>query len=116
MKKLAFLVALASTPALAHPNGTYVLDDNADATATFLAVGRCPAVEGALTGTKRTITFSEVAAAEPYNFVTGFYVEIHEGEQEIYVNTDEQCVPETDGARIPAGRSEFGGYSLRRVR
>jgi len=116
MKLLAFFAAaLFATTALAHPNGTYKIDDNADVTVTFLVVGRCPAVDGALTGSLRTLTFSELALAEPYLFVEGNYVEIHEGQQEVYVNTDENCVPMTDGARIEASRNTFGGYALQRM-
>lgn len=116
MKKLLVFGFLAlSTTAVAHPNGTYEIDHNADATVTFAVVSRCPAVQGALAGSLRTLTFSEVAAAEPYLFVTGNYVEKHIGSEEVYVQTDEQCVPVQDGDEIPASRSTFAGYALRRV-
>ena len=63
----------------------------------------------------RTLTFSELALTEPYAFIDGHYVEIHEGQQEVYVNTDENCVPVSDGARIEASRNTFGGYALQRM-
>lgn len=103
-----------SSAALAHPNGTYKIDNDAAVTVTFAVVGRCPINDGALSGSLRTLTFSEAATLTPYEFVTGNYVEIHEGTQEIYVNTDDQCVPTRDGARIPASRNTFDGYALQR--
>ena len=107
--------ALLSTAALGHPNGTYKIDDDVNTTVTFKVIGRCPDVAGALTGSLRTLTFSERALTEPYLFVDGNYVEIHEGQQEIYVNTDESCVPITDGPRIEASRNTFGDYALQRI-
>ena len=108
-------ILLFSTTAIAHPNGTYKIDNNSEVTVTFTVVGRCPNVTDALTGSLRTLTFSELALTEPYAFVDGHYVEIHEGQQEVYVNTDENCVPVSDGARIEASRNTFGGYALQRM-
>jgi hypothetical protein len=116
MKKLIVLGLMTlSSAALAHPNGTYEIDNTADVTVTFAVVNRCPAVPGALSGSLRSLTFSEAATAEPYSFVTGNYVEKHVGAEEIYVQTDDQCVPVEDGEEIPASRSTFAGYPLRRV-
>jgi hypothetical protein len=108
-------ILLFSTTAFAHPNGTYKIDNNLDVTVTFNVVGRCPNVSGALTGSLRTLKFSDLATTEPYFFANGHYVEIHEGQQEVYVNTDEDCVPLSDGARIEASRNTFGGYALQRM-
>lgn len=116
MRIFGFIVAaMLATTAWAHPNGTYEIDSNADVTVTFEVIGRCPMADGALVGSLRMLTFSELALSEPFLFVDGHYVEIHEGQQEIYVNTDESCLPVTDGARIEASRNTFGGYALQRM-
>lgn len=111
----AFSLALAAGTAAAHPNGTYRIDAQSTVTVTFQIVGRCPVGAGALTGSLRTLTFSEAAMAQPYTFESGHYVEIHEGDQEVYVQTDELCLPLVDGARIAASRDSFGGYALQRI-
>jgi hypothetical protein len=116
MKLFALVTSiLLSTSAFAHPNGTYKINEDANVTVTFNVISRCPVVTGALTGSLRSLTFSELALEEPYLFIDGNYVEIHEGQQEVYVNTDENCVPVTDGPRIEASRNTFGGYALQRM-
>jgi len=112
---LAFAL-LAAPVANAHPNGTYIIDNNPQVTVTFLVTGRCPTdVEGALRGSIRTLTFSETAVADPYNFVTGTYVEIHDESGEVYIETDSRCVPVSEGEAIQASHDTFEEYSLRRA-
>lgn len=117
MKIFGFIAALAfASTALAHPNGLYEIDAKADVTVSFLVVGKCPLDQAeALAGSLRTLTFSEAAAAEPYSFESGYYVEIHDAEREVYVQTDELCVPLAEGREIPASRSTFAGLPLRRL-
>lgn len=105
---------LASGLAMAHPNGTYTIDGDEDISVTFEFVERCPAVPGAMRGGLRTLTFSEGAEVEPYNFVTGYYVEAHTEAGETYFMTDENCVPVEENIAVEASRSTFGGYSLQR--
>jgi hypothetical protein len=111
----AFLL-LIPTFAFAHRSGVYVIDGNTDAKVTFAVVGRCQEdVEGALRGSLRTLTFSEVAQADPYSFVTGNYVETHVGQQEVYVQTNEQCLEVDDGEHIEATGTTIRTFSLRRI-
>ena len=120
MKKSNVLSVLTSIVcfsgvAFAHPNGIYRLDSQPEVTVTFAFVGRCPAVQGAMPGGLRTLTFSEAAKGEPYSFLTGNYVETHVDGNEVYVNTDSQCVPTDPAVSIPATRNTFNGYSLERI-
>jgi hypothetical protein len=113
---ISALLTMLPSLAFAHRNGVYVINENADATVTFAVIGRCPEdVEGAMRGSLRTLTFSEVAQAEPYSFVTGNYVETHIGQQEVYVQTNEQCLPVDEGERIEATGTTIREYSLRRI-
>ena len=117
MRKLLIISILAfASPLFAHPDGTYTIDGDEAVTVTFEFIGRCPDVPGALPGGLRTLSFSDAAELEPYLFVGGNYVEIHEGRQEIYVLTDDQCVPFEERVEIPASRRTFAGFSLARQR
>lgn len=116
MKNLIIIGLLTlSGSALAHPNATYRINQDDGVTVTFAYVESCPAVQGAMAGALRNLTFSEAALAVPYEFVSGFYVEKHIDDQEVYVSTDDQCVPSDPEISIPASRNTFAGYSLQRV-
>ena len=116
MKKMILLTSmLLTTSLLAHPNGTYMIDGDSDVTVTFEYLNKCPDVSGSLGRGLRELTFSEAATDEPYLFSTGFFVEIHVDRQEVYVETNEDCVPIGEGQRIEAGRRHFGGFSLQRL-
>ena len=117
MKRLAVLCILLSSPyLLAHPNGTYQIDGDEDVTVTFEYLNRCPSVDGAMRGGLRTLTFSELAEQEPYSFTTSYFVETHVGSEEIYIETNEQCIPIENGQEIRASRNTFGEFELQRVR
>jgi len=117
-KLLMLLMALSSSLAIAHPNGLYEIDGDRDVTVEFQFLKRCPTnVEGALRGGLRLLTFSEKASVEPYLFATSHFVEIHTSEGgEVYLETDQNCVPIEEGQEIPADRNHFADYSLKRIR
>ena len=99
-----------------HPSGTYIIDGDPGVTVTFEVIGQCSQeVAGALPGKLRQLSFSEKASASPYGFVSTTYVEVHT-DREVYVETDDKCLPIANGQNISASRSTFNGYSLRRVR
>lgn len=114
MKSLISLVLLTlAVNAFAHPAGTYILNSDKEITLTIKKIGKCPTdVAGALKGGLKTFTFSDKASVEPYNFVSGHFVEIHVGSQEVYVQTNETCVPVERGGRYEADADSFGGYTL----
>lgn len=117
LKSLIISLLFVSTAALAHPNGTYILDgkENAELTFKIFKGQKCPDIEGALRGSLRAIIFSESAENEPYNFKSHFYVETHdEGSDEYYVQTNDNCVPVEPSVKIPASRNKFGDFSLKR--
>lgn len=116
MKTLLSLALLAlSVTAFAHPNGTYVINGDKEVTVTMLRLNKCAVSTGALTGYIRSFTFSEKAVAHPYAFVTGSFVEIHEGAKEVYVQTDAACVPLRDGKRYEASHETFDVYSIEKL-
>ena len=112
---LSLALVLASTAALAHPAGTYVINGDRKVTLTIQRIGVCPAAAGALSGTLRTFSFSNTAKAHPYAFVSGHYVEIHEGTKEVYVQVNESCVPKSRGKRYAASHETFDVYSLQKI-
>ena len=116
MEKLIIIgmLSLAGT-ALAHPSATYRIDGKDNITVKFEFVERCPTVPGAMSGGLRNLIFSEAAVAIPYEFVSGFYVETHIDDQEVYINTDNQCVPTDPEIAIPASWNTFARYSLQRI-
>ncbi len=113
---LGILFLFSSTLLMAHPNGTYAIDNQEDVTVTFEYLNGCPNIEGAMRGGLRLLSFSEQAELEPYAFVSTYYVETHQGQLEVYVETDENCVAVEDGQAITASRGTFGDFSLRRLR
>lgn len=116
MKTLLALALFAlSVTAFAHPNGTYMLNGDKAVTVTMLKLNKCAVTTGALTGFIRSFTFSEAAVAHPYAFVTGSFVEIHEGVKEIYVQVDAACVPLRDGKRYEASHETFDVYSIEKL-
>lgn len=110
LKSLLFSMLFISSAALAHPDGTYILDGKENVTVTFKHLGKCPTDKNSMKGGVKSLTFTEDAEKEPYNFISGHYVEIHSDEGEEYVRTTDKCVP----VGVPASRSEFGGFSLKR--
>jgi hypothetical protein len=112
---LILILVLGSLSALAHPNGTYRIDNNDEVTVTIGFVKRCPRVEGALRGSLRTLTFSEAATDSPYNFITELYVEKHVTDGEVYVQTDNNCVPVENGEEYPATKNTFDEYAFERI-
>ena len=116
MKNLLLISVLSlSGVAVAHPNGTYKIDGQSEVTVTFEYLSRCPDIAGAMVGGLRSLAFSEAAESAPYEFVTGHYVETHIDGAEVYINTDDQCVPTDPSVAIPATRSTFRGYSLQKI-
>ena len=118
MKLLMIVPAILFASALsAHPNGLYMIDNDRDVTVEFKVEKRCSKdVPGALRGGLRTLTFSAKATESPYDFINGYFVEIHDDEGEVYVETDESCVPLEDGQEISATRRTFAGFALKRLR
>ena len=117
MKKLFLSFGLFSFSQLllAHPNGLYKIDNNTDATVAIEYLKRCPSIPGAMSGSLRALDFSASAELEPYNFESGYYVEIHDSIGEKYVKTDSDCIQDARGTAIRASRKSFGGFSLIRV-
>ncbi len=108
MKTLFFsALLLCSSIAFAHPDATFIIDNDKDVTVTFKKVGECADGEKI-----RTLTFSEKAEAAPYGFVSGYFVESHNGDLEVYVQTETNCEIIPDGAQYPAKKGFFAGYSL----
>ena len=115
-KLLGISLLLFSSIGFAHPNGKYEIDNDPEVQVTFKFIERCPTdVEGAMRGGLRTLTFTEKATLPPYEFVGGYYVEIHDAAGEVYIQTDADCVPLRDGLEIPASRSTFDGFPLKRL-
>lgn len=116
MKTLFALTLMAfSMGTFAHPNGTYVINGDKEVTLTIERLNKCVAAPGALSGYMRSFIFSDTAKAHPYAFVTGMYVEIHEGSKEIYVQVNDACVPEVDGQRYEASHQTFDVYSIEKL-
>ena len=113
---LSITLFFLSAVGLSHPSGTYMIDKDPEVTVTFEVLNQCPGeISGALHGKLRRLSFSEKAEISPYLFVTGTYVEMHTDE-EVYVETDDQCVPLENGQSITASRYSFDGFSLERIR
>jgi hypothetical protein len=126
-KKLILLSALgllASTSvAFAHPSGLYrvgpVFNDGTYGTLTFaIEKSVCPSrdaqgkpLKGALRGSLRLLTFNNIAQAT-YKFISGNYVEIHQGAEEYYVQTDKNCVPLSPRHEYLASDDHFSGEEL----
>lgn len=112
---LLFLLALSSS-ALSHPNGVYELDQNPEAFVEFTFIERCTGEGDSLKGGVRWLEFSGTAQNPPYNFISGYFVEQHSSEGEVYYETDQDCVLADSGQTIQATRHQFGGFSMRRIR
>lgn len=112
---LSFLFISSTT--FAHRPGFYQIAGNENAQVLFSKIEKCPEIEGALEGSLRVFTFSRAAEQTPYFFRSGFYVEIHtESGEEVYVNTDINCVPLKTQLRIPATRATFSDFDLEWLR
>ena len=117
MKLLALFTSMfISSSLLAHPSGLYVIDGDKSVTVDFSYIGKCPTVPGSLSGGLRKLTFSKNAEQSPYDFSTGFFVEKHDSNGEVYIETNNQCVSIERGQRIRASKRTFGGFSLKRIR
>lgn len=116
MKTIFALVLFTlATAVFAHPNGTYMLNGDREVTVTMQKLNKCVVSAGALTGYIRSFKFSPKAEAHPYAFVSGLYVEIHEGAKEIYVQVTENCVPKAQGTRYEASHETFDVYSIEKL-
>lgn len=116
MKKIFIITMLSfAGTAIGHPNATYRLDGKDSVTVKFEFVASCQVVPGAMSGRLRNLIFSEAAVAVPYQFNSGFYVETHIDDQEVYINTDNQCIPIDPTVSILASRNTFAGYSMQRI-
>jgi len=116
MKTFLSLALLALTvTAFAHPNGTYVINGDKEVTVTMIRLNKCEAAPGALNGYMRSFVFTEKATAHPYAFVSGNFVEIHEGSKEIYVQVSNTCVPLENGKRYEASHTTFDVYSIEKL-
>lgn len=112
---LVLLTLTASVEALAHRPGFYKIDGNDQAVVHFAVLKECPVVASALTGKIRTFTFSDTAETSRYGYKSGFYVETHVGDDEVYVKTDVNCVPSTTSISLPATSSKLGRFSIQRL-
>lgn len=112
---LALFTLTASVEAWAHRPGFYKIDGNDQAVVHFAVLKECAVTQGALTGKLRTFTFSDAAETTRYGYKSGFYVEIHEGEDEVYVKTDVNCVPSTTAVRLPATSAKLGRFAIQRL-
>ena len=108
---MAFTALILSSMAFSHPDGTYVINGDKAVTVTFKKLQKCPAIAGAMKGSLRTLVFSEVAQAQPYSFVNGYFVEIHKGAKEFYVQTDENCISK-ETISYEASHDTFDVYTL----
>ena len=116
---LAFLIFTFSTISLiAHPNGTYVIDNDKEVTVEFKYLKRCPQKDNAMKGGLRQLSFSSKAEGKDYQFLTGYYVETHTRQGEIYILVNEDCVPYEDDEEftITATRNTFAGYALKKIK
>lgn len=112
---LVLLTLTASVEALAHRPGFYKIDGNEQAVVLFAVVKECPVAAGALAGKLRTFTFSDSAETSRYGYKSGFYVETHEGDDEVYIKTDVNCVPSATNVRLPATSSQLGRFTIQRL-
>lgn len=128
MKKTLMLLSTTTlltsiSAAFAHPSGLYrvgpIFNDGTYGTLTFeIEKSSCPSrdaqgkpLKGALRGSLRLLTFNRLAQ-ETYKFISGNYVETHQGTEEYYVQTDKNCVPLNPRREYLAHDQSFSGEEL----